>query len=1617
MERVVSIKITSDGRAFVVDQAANADAAAKFGRQVEEAGKQTETAGKKIAAVGKDVKEAGDALKKAGDSAGSTGDQFKKSGDGAGAATPKMRQLGDSAQRTAQQMRQVAPQITDIVTQLAAGQSPMQIFIQQGGQLKDVFGGVGPAARAVGGYVLGMVNPLTITVGLVGGLAAGFVLGSEESAKFSRQLLLSGNAAGATAGDYHQMAAGLAAIAGTKGAALDAIGEMAQSGRVAADDLQRFTGIAQQLDRLVGKPVADTAKEFAALSESPVAASLKLTQTYNYLTASVYQQIKALQDQGRETEAAKLAQDAFAQAFEERIPKMQASLGVLSRAWLEVKDAISKTGDSLLNIGRAPTLQEQIAQVRQQISQAQGNDPNRRFSTPWDTSLSVLQQQLAVLEEQERSERRAAAAAADRLVTVQARGRFDKMAEDSLSKQEKLARAIAKAEADGAAAGATRAEIDKVIANERKKHVDSEAEAAHQDALSARVARVKRAIELEALTVKEGVQQIAAEYKLGLKSYVEYVEEIGAAETRLLQHQRAAIVQEIAIATQKKNSRQEVANLEGQLLIKDEEIAARRKKIYTDVANRQAEMARKARESYRAEMEQWERDQGQEQVAADKRYEALQLSVSDYVRALGDESDALGFQVSLMGRSSAAQERLIELHRIDIGLREKLRDIDRQAAGGNISADRADLERSRAREAAAKAAAEVETRVWLKEWNYVNDQVGSGLYAALTGRGEDARRKLGAMFEDLVLRPTIMGILQPVTGAAANFLTGGSPAGGSGVLGGIGNAASAYNGLSGIGSSFMAGYSGSVALGSGGVGATFGVVDTAAVGLSSATGGGLMAGIQTAMASIPVAGWIALGAVVLSSLLGDRGGPKANGYASTDGTLAGALRQEGGNFTPELDNAAKAAISTIVGGYTSATAALGVAAGDLQAVVRMGTDPEGDSKSHLLTYATLGGQLVYDRNNLTSGDNSANNALFEDVGRSPEEMQAAITLASSRAILAALQATDMPEKLATYFDKLDPLQLNADQISAAITAATNAQGVWKAFGALGDAFSYVNAMTVETTSHLIEAGGGMQVLSANLATYYDNFYSAEEKRRNTATNISSTLASSGVALTADELLGMSRGQFREMVEQFAELGPEGERAYLALIGVSGAFASITEGADLAANATETLDQALTRLRNPLRSIEDIAGNIIRLESDTDTLRVQLLRAQGSGGLADALQRSIDTAGLTAAEIAIYDYNAALRLQIGAIEDANTRIDDAVAELARARETEADSLQTQLDALTGSSSALRRFALDLRAFRDSLMLGQLSPLTPGERLAEAGRQFESTYAAALGGDENALARLQGVSQEFLEASQLYNASSTAYLADFARVQTALTLTATAADSQAESAEEQIALLRSQLTALESLGQNSVSGTLTVAGAIENLRLAVLAAQGLGVTVGGGILDQAGLPQSPVNPAYNSAATQIRALYSSAIGVSQPDTQGLDFWTQRLLSGVSIAQLTLEMQESAKFVRGYATGGLASGLSLVGERGPEVVDFSTPGRVYTAQQTAGMFGSNDALLDEVRGLRQEVRSLREQVRAGAGAQIDALMATSEQNAQRTGELVGNAINRGAFERRNAREAALA
>lgn len=282
-----------------------------------------------------------------------------------------MGKVGMSAAQTAAAMRMVPAQFTDIIVSLQAGQAPLTVLLQQGGQMKDMFGGAGAAARALASYVAGLVNPLTAAGAAVAILGLAYYQGSKESDAFRKSILLTGNQAGVTVDQLNTMARAMAGVVGTQGVAAAGLAEMARDSKVGADSLQEFTTVAIQWEKATGQAVKDTAKQFAELAKDPLKASLALNEEMNHLTASVYDQIKALDKQGKTAEAAAIAQKAYADAMSSRRAEMVQNLGYIEAGWNKVKNAAKKAWDAILDIGREGTAEQKLASVQSDLQAAE----------------------------------------------------------------------------------------------------------------------------------------------------------------------------------------------------------------------------------------------------------------------------------------------------------------------------------------------------------------------------------------------------------------------------------------------------------------------------------------------------------------------------------------------------------------------------------------------------------------------------------------------------------------------------------------------------------------------------------------------------------------------------------------------------------------------------------------------------------------------------------------------------------------------------------------------------------------------------------------------------------------------------------------------------------------------------------------------------------------------------------------------------------------------------------------------------------------------------------------------------------------------------------------------
>ncbi|HDH0412279.1 TPA: phage tail length tape measure family protein [Klebsiella pneumoniae] len=302
---------------------------------------------------------------------------------------------GQSAAQTAFAMRMIPAQMTDIIVGLSTGQSPFMVLMQQGGQLKDMFGGIGPAIKGVGGYVLGLINPVTLAAAAVGVLGLAYYKGSQEQDEFYKSLVLTGNLVGKTSGQLADMAARVSVAANsTTGAAASTLNQLVSSGKVAGDSLERVTTAIVKTSEATGIATDKLVGDFNDIAADPVAAITKLNDQYHFLTLATYNQIKALQDEGNQQEAARVASESYSSSLIQRSNDIKENLGLLEKAWDGVWGSAKKAWDAMFDIGREQTLADKLSTLNENIAEAQKGQAEGGFWNGFSARFSNLPEML-----------------------------------------------------------------------------------------------------------------------------------------------------------------------------------------------------------------------------------------------------------------------------------------------------------------------------------------------------------------------------------------------------------------------------------------------------------------------------------------------------------------------------------------------------------------------------------------------------------------------------------------------------------------------------------------------------------------------------------------------------------------------------------------------------------------------------------------------------------------------------------------------------------------------------------------------------------------------------------------------------------------------------------------------------------------------------------------------------------------------------------------------------------------------------------------------------------------------------------------------------------------------
>jgi lambda family phage tail tape measure protein len=311
---------------------------------------------------------------------------------------------GNTAKQTAAALRGVPAQFTDIAVSLQGGQNPLTVLLQQGGQLKDMFGGIGPAAKALGGYVLGLVNPFTVAATAIAGLTYAYYSGSEEAVGYREELIKTGNAAGTSADALTQMARQVSATVGTTGAAAEVLTKLAGTGKIVSGSFEGITVAALEWEKATGRAVEETIAEFVKIGKDPVAAAKELNDQYNFLTASTYSQIVALKQQGDTIGAAKLLTDTYVDTIKNRSSEVTENLSIWERGWKSLKGEISATADAVKDIGREQALASQITEAQQRVAAAQSAVNGMPYDTDAQAKLANSKLELEFLTQQKNTQ-------------------------------------------------------------------------------------------------------------------------------------------------------------------------------------------------------------------------------------------------------------------------------------------------------------------------------------------------------------------------------------------------------------------------------------------------------------------------------------------------------------------------------------------------------------------------------------------------------------------------------------------------------------------------------------------------------------------------------------------------------------------------------------------------------------------------------------------------------------------------------------------------------------------------------------------------------------------------------------------------------------------------------------------------------------------------------------------------------------------------------------------------------------------------------------------------------------------------------------------------------------
>ncbi|ANI82416.1 phage tail tape measure protein [Kosakonia oryzae] len=237
-------------------------------------------------------------------------------------------------------MRSLPAQFTDIATQLAGGQSPFLILLQQGGQIKDQFGSVRGALTGVGDYLrtlVGLINPVTLGIGAlatgVGLLALDLYRSSQQSTAYNQALARTGNISGQTSDSLTRLSSSIARSTDASKSAVAATVAQATGIGLSIEQIRLVSQTALTMSKNTGQSVEDLVNQLGKIPQDPLKAFIDINSQYNFANLALYEQVKHMVDLGDKAGATKLIIDSLSGSQAQFTENAKGDIDTLSDYW------------------------------------------------------------------------------------------------------------------------------------------------------------------------------------------------------------------------------------------------------------------------------------------------------------------------------------------------------------------------------------------------------------------------------------------------------------------------------------------------------------------------------------------------------------------------------------------------------------------------------------------------------------------------------------------------------------------------------------------------------------------------------------------------------------------------------------------------------------------------------------------------------------------------------------------------------------------------------------------------------------------------------------------------------------------------------------------------------------------------------------------------------------------------------------------------------------------------------------------------------------------------------------------------------------------------------------